>query len=33
MEPLPADMQLDEKVSYKLHSKDWFIKVFCQTYK
>ena len=33
MEALPQDMQLDEKVSYKLHSKDWFIKVFCQTYK
>lgn len=33
MEALPGDMQLDEKVCYKLHSKDWFIKVFCQTYE
>ncbi len=33
MEPLPGEMQVDEKISYKLHSKDWFVKVFCQTYK
>ncbi len=33
MEPLPEEMQVDEKISYKLHSKDWFVKVFCQTYK
>lgn len=33
MEPLPKDMQVDEKICYKLHSEDWFVKVFCQTYK
>ena len=33
MEPLPEELQVDEKISYKLHSKDWFVKVFCQTYK
>ncbi len=33
MEALPKELQTDEKISYKLHSKDWFVKVFCQTYK
>ncbi len=33
MEALPSDMQVDEKICYKLHSEDWFVKVFCQTYK
>jgi hypothetical protein len=33
MQALPKDMQVDDKICYKLHSDDWFIKVFCQTYK
>jgi hypothetical protein len=33
MQALPSDMQLEEKICYKLHSEDWFVKVFCQTYK
>lgn len=33
MQALPSDMQVDEKTCYELHSKDWFVKVFCQTYK
>jgi hypothetical protein len=33
MQALPSDMQVDEKTCYKLHDEDWFIKVFCQTYR
>ncbi len=33
MSPLPEELQTDEKVSYKLHDKNWYVKVFCQTYK
>jgi hypothetical protein len=33
MQALPGNMQTDEKTCYKLHSEDWFVKVFCQTYK
>ncbi len=33
MKALPSDMQTNEKICYKLHSEDWFVKVFCQTYK
>ncbi len=33
MEPLPQEMQTDDKICYKLHSEDWFVKVFCQTYQ
>lgn len=32
MSALPEEMQTDEKVCYTLHSKDWYIKIFCQTY-
>ena len=33
MTALPKEMQVDEAICYKLHSKDWYIKTFCQTYK
>ena len=33
MQALPKEMQTDEKVCYKLHDKNWYVKVFCQTYK
>ena len=33
MQALPSDMQVDEKTCYTLHDEDWFVKVFCQTYK
>jgi len=33
MEPLPKELQVDEKVCYELHDKDWFVKIFCQTYQ
>lgn len=33
MQALPEQMQTDEKVCYKLHDKNWYVKVFCQTYK
>ncbi len=33
MEALPEELQVDEKISYKLHSKDWYVKIFCQTYQ
>ncbi len=32
MSALPEEKQTDEKVCYTLHSKDWYIKIFCQTY-
>lgn len=30
---LPKDMWVNEKMSYKLHAKDWYINTFCQTYQ
>lgn len=33
MSALPEELQTDEEICYKLHSKDWYIKIFCQTYK
>ena len=33
MAALPEGLRTDERMSYILHSEDWYINVFCQTYQ